>query len=156
MAVNPTLTTEDKQEILKNNPECARPNVNCFGSISTGLYRGEQQAKEHRCVGGDPPIHKEFWSLAYRSAYQVVNRTFVPSYGDDEGRYLGDYYLDGKDIKSVEVTQASFGDLREGWRRVLSLELRLRVEGLDGFVHFGIEGTMDEETCEITWWRTWE
>lgn len=101
-----------------------------------------------------PPIHVGFWELAYTSAYGFVGRTYVDSYRDADGRYVEGRYLDGADIESVEVHRASFGELRWG-RRVLSLTLRLRVTGVDGFYYHGVEGYMDEETCEISYFRSW-
>ena len=147
MAENPPVPTE-----LQTRG--AREGV-IYGSTTVGQYRGEEEAKGHHCINQDPPIHDGFWELAYTSAYHAIGRTYEGRYMDAEGNIWEGGYLDPTKIESVQVQSASFGGLRGG-RRVLSLTLRLWVGTHGGFFfHHGAEGYMDEETCEITHFRSW-
>ena len=157
MAVNPTLTVEEaeyRKAQYARGVHIVNPTV--------GQHRGEEEAEGHPCITSDPPIHSGFWELAYTSAYQTVENSYVDDYRDADGRWVDGAYLNGADIESVEVKSASFGGLRHG-RRVLSLVLRLWVSTIPqplldadgGFIYHGAEGYMDEETCEITYFRSW-
>ena len=129
---------------------------------TVGTYQGEEEARGHHCINQDPPIHEGFWELAYTSAYQAVGRTYEDRNVDADGNIVEGGYLDPANIESVEVRSASFGELRWG-RRVLSLTLMLWVTGWQkwpggadgGFFYHGAEGYMDEETCEITYFKSW-
>lgn len=125
-------------------------------------YRGEVAARNHPCITHDPPIHDGFWRLAYASAKQAVGRVFAIPYVDENGNRIEGGYLNPENIEFIEIKNASFGELRWG-RRTLSIFLQLWVSGWQkfpdggdgGFVYHGAEGYMDEETCEITYFRSW-
>ena len=147
MAKNPPVPTELQTRGAKEGVS--------YSQVTTGQYRGEEEARSHHCISQDPPIHKGFWELAYTSAYQAVGRHYEARYMDLDGNIWEGGYLDPTKIESVEVHSASFGGLRGG-RRVLSLQLRLWIGTHGGFFYrHGAEGYMDEETCEIIYFRSW-
>ena len=125
-------------------------------------YRGEEVARTHHCITHDPPIHQGFWELTYASANHAVGRVYGLPYVDANGNRVEGGYLDPANIESIKIGNASFGELRWG-RRVLSLFLLIWVSGWQkfpdggdgGFVYHSAEGYMDDETCEITYFRSW-
>ena len=154
MAVNPPIDAELQTRGAKEGVR--------YMLSPVGQYRGKEEARNHHCIDQDPPIHAGFWQLAYTSAYRAVGRLYVDDNWDAEGNIVEGRYLDPANIESVEVRDATFGKLHGG-RRVLSLSLRLWVTdfqkipgGVDGgYFYHSAEGYMDEETCEITYFRSW-
>ncbi len=147
-------------------------------------YRGWEDAQSHHCISQDIGFHYGFLEITSASAYDAVGRIYYDWTRDENGNIVEGGYLDPADIESVEVDGATFGELRWG-RRLLTLQLVLWVTNpwnqygpdqsspvlpgiqIGGRIrpdevsvgativrHYG-EGYMDDETCEITYFRSY-
>ena len=89
MATNPTLTVAESEY-----RKAQRARGVFVGSIPVGQYRGESEARSHHCITQDPPIHADFWAMAYQSAYRAVGNTYEDRNVDADGNIVEGGYLE--------------------------------------------------------------
>ena len=150
----------------------------------SGQYRGAEEARGHHCINQESLIHDGFWELTYTSAYQAVGRIYYDRTWDEDGNIVEGGYLNPANIESIE-SGFSFGQLRWGrrvlslslllwvtnpWHQYQPYQSSSNIRGdYEGggvrrpddvsigatIVRHYAEGYMDEETCEITYYRSY-
>ena len=84
---------------------------------------------DHHCASNDSGIHEGFW----RHVHDKVN--------DDSVEWI-----------EVFTHRISSVPRRDG-TRVITMTLRLKLKGQDGFYYHLAEGFIDDETCQFDLWR---